>query len=345
MGTGAVAAQENKNFEAKIVKVVEEKEIEVGGQRQKYQKLELKLTNGFNQGKTVIIENGHQPLANVVVYKEGDRVIVSMGEDLEGKEIYTIVDYVRKDGLVLLTIIFVALTLIVARLKGLMSILSMVFTFGVVFVYILPQLSLGKNPMLVAVLASVIIIPISFYMAHGVSQKTTVAVVSSLLSLGITAGLSLLFIRLGRLTGLASEEAGMLLIQRSGDFDMKGLLLSGIIIGALGVLDDITVAQAGVVNELIKSGEKTNKVKIYKQAMNVGRDHISSMVNTLVLAYAGASMPLLLIFVDNPHPWGEIINYEFLAEEIIRTMVGSIGLILAVPITTAIAVNWIKKEK
>jgi uncharacterized membrane protein len=293
----------------------------------------------------VIIENGHQPLANVVVYKEGDRVIVSMGEDLEGKEIYTIVDYVRKDGLVLLTIIFVALTLIVARLKGLMSILSMVFTFGVVFVYILPQLSLGKNPMLVAVLASVIIIPISFYMAHGVSQKTTVAVVSSLLSLGITAGLSLLFIRLGRLTGLASEEAGMLLIQRSGDFDMKGLLLSGIIIGALGVLDDITVAQAGVVNELIKSGEKTNKVKIYKQAMNVGRDHISSMVNTLVLAYAGASMPLLLIFVDNPHPWGEIINYEFLAEEIIRTMVGSIGLILAVPITTAIAVNWIKKEK
>ena len=205
MGTGAVAAQENKNFEAKIVKVVEEKEIEVGGQRQKYQKLELKLTNGFNQGKTVIIENGHQPLANVVVYKEGDRVIVSMGEDLEGKEIYTIVDYVRKDGLVLLTIIFVALTLIVARLKGLMSILSMVFTFGVVFVYILPQLSLGKNPMLVAVLASVIIIPISFYMAHGVSQKTTVAVVSSLLSLGITAGLSLLFIRLGRLTGLATD--------------------------------------------------------------------------------------------------------------------------------------------
>ena len=95
----------------------------------------------------------------------------------------------------------------------------------------------------------------------------------------------------------------------------------------------------------IKSGEKTNKIKIYKQAMNVGRDHISSMVNTLVLAYAGASMPLLLIFVDNPHPLGEIINYEFLAEEIIRTMVGSIGLILAVPITTAIAVNWIKKDK
>lgn len=154
-----------------------------------------------------------------------------------------------------------------------------------------------------------------------------------------------MFISLGRLTGLSSEEAGMLLVQRSGNFDMKGLLLCGIIIGALGVLDDITISQASIVNELIKGSEKPKGSVIYKQAMNVGRDHISSMVNTLVLAYAGASLPLLLIFVDNPHPFSEIINYEFLAEEIIRTLVGSIGLILAVPITTLIAVNWIRKNK
>ena len=340
-----VWAQENKNFEARIVRVVEEKEIEVDGHKQTYQKLELKLTNGLNQGKIITVENGDQPLVNVIVYEEGDRVVVSMGEDLEGKEIYTITDYVRKDGLILLVIIFVALTLAVARLKGLMSILSMGFTFGVVFIYILPQLSLGKNPVLVATLATVIIIPISFYMAQGINQKTTVAVISSMIALGVTTGLAILFIKLGRLTGLASEEAGMLLIQRAGNFDMKGLLLSGIIIGSLGILDDITIAQAGVVSELIKNEKKVNKIKVYEQAMNVGRDHISSMINTLILAYAGASMPLLLIFVDNPHPWGEIINYEFLAEEIIRTLVGSIGLILAVPITTAIAVNWIRGEK
>jgi uncharacterized membrane protein len=100
-----------------------------------------------------------------------------------------------------------------------------------------------------------------------------------------------------------------------------------------------------VVNELVKSSEKVKGMVIYKQAMNVGRDHITSMVNTLVLAYAGVSLPLLLIFVDNPHPFSEIVNYEFLAEEIIRTLIGSIGLILAVPITTFIAVNWIRKEK
>ena len=196
-----------------------------------------------------------------------------------------------------------------------------------------------------AIIASVIIIPISFYMAHGISQKTTIANVSSILALVMTGLLSLMFISLGRLTGLSSEEAGMLLIQRSGSFDMKGLLLCGIIIGALGVLDDITISQAAIVNELVKSSEKPKGNVIYKQAMNVGRDHISSMVNTLVLAYAGASLPLLLIFVDNPHSFSEIINYEFLAEEIIRTLVGSIGLIMAVPITTFIAVNWIRKEK
>jgi uncharacterized membrane protein len=154
-----------------------------------------------------------------------------------------------------------------------------------------------------------------------------------------------MFISLGRLTGLSSEEAGMFLVQRSGNFDMKGLLLCGIIIGTLGVLDDITIAQAAVVTELIKSSEKPKGRVIYRQAMNVGRDHISSMVNTLVLAYAGASLPLLLIFINNPHSFSEIINYEFMAEEIIRTLVGSIGLILAVPITTFIAVNWIRKEK
>jgi uncharacterized membrane protein len=110
-------------------------------------------------------------------------------------------------------------------------------------------------------------------------------------------------------------------------------------------LDDITVSQAAIVQELFNDEEKPQKKKVYKQAMNVGRDHISSMVNTLVLAYAGASLPLLLIFIDNPHSFSEIINYEFLAEEIIRTLVGSIGLILAVPITTLIAVNWIRKSK
>jgi uncharacterized membrane protein len=342
-----IKAQENNStsFEAKIEKVVEEKQIEIEGQKQLYQKLELKVLTGNEVNKTISVENGKEALANVTKYEVGQKVIVTKDDSPDGTEFYSITDFVRRDSLWLLVAIFTILTIIIGKWKGIMSILGMVFTFAVVFVYLLPQLSAGANPILVATVASVMIIPISFYMAHGVSQKTTVAIVSSVIALSVTTILSMMFISLGRLTGLSSEEAGMFLVQRSGNFDMKGLLLCGIIIGTLGVLDDITIAQAAVVTELIKSSEKPKGRVIYRQAMNVGRDHISSMVNTLVLAYAGASLPLLLIFINNPHSFSEIINYEFMAEEIIRTLVGSIGLILAVPITTFIAVNWIRKEK
>lgn len=342
-----ISAQVNNetSFEAKIDKILEEKQIDIEGQKQLYQKIELRVLTGSEKDKVITVENGKEALANVTKYEVGQRVIVTKDDSPDGTEFYSITDFVRRDSLLVLTIIFVVLTVIIGKWKGLMSILSMVFTFVVVFMYVLPNLSNGTNPILVATIASIIIIPISFYMAHGISQKTTVAIVSSIVALAVTAVLSLMFISLGRLTGLSSEEAGMLLVQRSGNFDMKGLLLCGIIIGALGVLDDITISQAAIVNELIKSSEKPKGALIYKQAMNVGRDHISSMVNTLVLAYAGVSLPLLLIFIDNPHSFGEIVNYEFMAEEIIRTLVGSIGLILAVPITTLIAVNWIRKNK
>lgn len=347
VGVKTVEAQvaAGTNFEARIEKIVEEKEIEIEGQKQLYQKIELKILTGSEKDKIVTVENGNQALANVTKYEQGEKVIATKDVSPDGIEIYSVTDFVRRDSLWVLGVIFVVLTILVAKWKGVMSMLSMVFTFMVVFIYVLPNLSNGANPIIIATIASLIIIPISFYMAHGINQKTTVAIVSSIVALGATAVLSLMFISLGRLTGLSSEEAGMLLVQRSGNFDMKGLLMCGIIIGALGVLDDITISQAAIVNELIKSSEKPKGALIYKQAMNVGRDHISSMVNTLVLAYAGASLPLLLVFVDNPHPFSEIINYEFLAEEIIRTLVGSIGLILAVPITTLIAVNWIRKDK
>lgn len=347
LGVKTVEAQvaAGTNFEARIEKIVEEKEIEIEGQKQLYQKIELKILTGSEKDKIVTVENGNQALANVTKYEQGEKVIATKDVSPDGIEIYSVTDFVRRDSLWVLGVIFVVLTILVAKWKGVMSMLSMVFTFMVVFIYVLPNLSNGANPIIIATIASLVIIPISFYMAHGINQKTTVAIVSSIVALGATAVLSLMFISLGRLTGLSSEEAGMLLVQRSGNFDMKGLLMCGIIIGALGVLDDITISQAAIVNELIKSSEKPKGALIYKQAMNVGRDHISSMVNTLVLAYAGASLPLLLVFVDNPHPFSEIINYEFLAEEIIRTLVGSIGLILAVPITTLIAVNWIRKDK
>ena len=166
----------------------------------------------------------------------------------------------------------------------------------------------------------------------------------TLIALIITGILSSVFVEAARLTGFASEEAGFLRVARQM-INIKGLLLAGIIIGVLGILDDITISQSAIVFQLKEANKKLKFNELYKRAMNVGQDHISSMVNTLVLVYAGASLPLLLLFIDNPQPFFEVINYEIIADEIVRTLVGSIGLILAVPITTLIAALVSNKKK
>lgn len=333
------AIGDGSSIEATVTQIIEEKEVEIMESSQLYQKLELELSTPDH--KKVIIENGNQPMANIIKYSVNDRVLVNVANGIEGEE-YFITDFIRKDSLVLLSIIFVILLVLIARWKGLSSLLGMIFTFFVVFVFILPRLLAGNNPILIAVGASLVIIPVSFYLAHGFNKKTTIAIISSIISLIITAALASIFTQIGHLTGLSSEEAGMLSIDQ-GNLNMKGILLAGIVIGALGVLDDITISQAAIVDELAKTANLTKAKDLYTRSMVIGKDHITSMVNTLVLAYTGASLPLLLIFTNNPHPFMEIINYELIAEEIIRTLVGSIGLILAVPITTMIAANSYKK--
>jgi uncharacterized membrane protein len=159
----------------------------------------------------------------------------------------------------------------------------------------------------------------------------------------ITGILAMIFVEATKLTGFSSEEASFLQIYKQG-VNMKGILLAGIIIGAMGVLDDITIAQVSVVFQLENTDKKLTRGELYKRAMDVGKDHISSMINTLVLVYAGAALPLLLLFVQNPHSFSEIINYEMVAEEIVRTIVGSIGLITAVPITSYIASLFVKSK-
>jgi len=181
------------------------------------------------------------------------------------------------------------------------------------------------------------IIPITFYLSHGFNKKTTVAVGGTVIALIITGILAGIFVEAAKLTGFASEEAGFLQVAKQGLVNIKGLLLAGIIIGVLGVLDDVTVSQSAIVFQLKQANAKIKAGELYKRAMDVGKDHISSMVNTLVLVYTGAALPLLLLFIDNPHPFSEVVNYEIIADEIVRTLVGSIGLVLAVPITTLIA--------
>ncbi|MCG2686467.1 YibE/F family protein, partial [Candidatus Parcubacteria bacterium] len=213
-----------------------------------------------------------------------------------------------------------------------------------IFKFILPQISAGRDPILVAIVGSLLIIPLTFYLSHGLNRKTTTAVLGTLAALLITGILAKIFTEATHLTGYASEEAAFLQVIKEGTINIKGLVLAGIIIGVLGILDDITVAQAAVVQQLKKANPQLKSSQLFTQAMGVGQDHIASMVNTLVLVYAGASLPLLLLFVDNPLPFSQVINYEIIAEEIVRTLVGSIGLIAAVPITTFLASQGPKRN-
>jgi len=332
-------------LEAIVTKVIEEKQIEVMQKKQLFQKLELEVTKGTLVDNKIIVENGNMPLANQQKYQIDDKVMVSMNKGMDGKINYYISDYMRRDSLIVLFLMFIAATILIAKWRGLMSLVGMGISFLVIFLFVLPQISSGANPVEVAILGSLIMIPVSFFLSHGFNKKTFVAIAGTLVALIITGVLSNIFVEAARLTGFASEEASFLQVVKQGTINMKGLLLAGIIIGVLGVLDDITISQSVIVFQLKEANNRLDIDELFKRAMNVGQDHISSMVNTLILVYTGAALPLLLLFINNPHPFTEIVNYEIIADEIIRTLVGSIGLVLSVPITTFIATLVATKKK
>lgn len=332
-----------ERLEAVVTAIAEEKLIQYNGtdKYQTYQKLVLLVTEGKIKGNTITVENGNIPSVNIPKYKVGDKIVVSSSVDPDGKDFYYITDYVRRTPLYWLFFAFIVATILIGKKRGVASIVGMALSFLIIFSFVLPQILAGRDPVLIAVIASLFIIPITFYMSHGLNKKTTMAAIGTIIALIITGFLASFFLEATKLSGFASEEASFLSAAKQGVVNIKGLILAGIIIGALGILDDITVSQAAIVQQLKAASPKISFTELYSRAMDIGKDHIASVVNTLILVYTGAAMPLLLLFVDNPHPFTEIINYEIIAEEIVRTLVASIGLILAVPITTILAASFI----
>lgn len=337
-----VLAQEVRDetpLEGRVTRILEEKmiEIEFNNSRQRYQKLELEITSSRRRGERIVIESGTIPVANIPKYKTGDLLVITPTITGDGNEEYYISDYVRRTPLYILFAIFAGLTVLIGRKRGIASLVGMGISFVVIFSFVLPQILTGANPILTAVAASLLIIPVTFYLSHGFSRKTTAAVLGTIISLIITGILAQYFVGIANLTGFASEEASFLQTAKPGVINITGLLLAGIIIGVLGILDDITISQAAIVFQLKEASPKIPLYELFRRTMDIGRDHIASMVNTLILVYTGAALPLLLLFINTPRPFAEIINYEIIAEEIIRTLVASIGLILAVPSTTYIS--------
>lgn len=279
-------------------------------------------------------------------YKAGDRVIVTISRNPDGKASLYISDVDRKPMLLLLFAIFVLFTIAVSRWQGVTSMVGMGISFYVITAIVIPNIFAGADPLVMTIFASFIIIPATFYLAHGISRKTNVAVLSSFITMILAGSLAYLFTGLTRLTGMTTEEA-VFLSATTGTthIDIRSLLLAGIIIGFLAVLDDITISQASVVESLSRSNPKLTFRELFDHAMAVGRDHVASLVNTLILVYVGASFPLVLLFYNTPTALGLVANQEIIATEIVRTLVGSIGIIAAVPISTYLACYFLKRGK
>ena len=324
---------------AKVASIIEEGKREIDGEEQSYQKISLQILSGPDQGKRVEVDYGGsfviQGLSRV---KVGDLVVVTkMFNVVENKNVYYVTDYYRGTSLIIVVGIFFILAVIFGRKRGIMAIVGMIFSALVLFYFITPRILHGGNPLTASIIGGILIIVFSLYLSHGFNKRTSIALVCSLLTLGLTIGFDLAFVALTKLSGAGSEEAFYLQVG-TGSIDLRGLLLGGIIIGVLGVLDDVTTAQVASIEEISKANTRLTFKELYKSGLSVGREHIASLVNTLVLAYVGAAFPLILLYSLNKNvPLWMLLNSNFIAEELVRTAVGSIALVLAVPITTVIA--------
>ncbi|HAS12984.1 MAG TPA: hypothetical protein DCS55_21125 [Acidimicrobiaceae bacterium] len=294
----------------------------------------LDITSGANAGGSGSFEVYPQP--GSPQFGEGDRIVVNEYEVPDGGIAYTFADYQRSRPMLLLLGIFVVAVIAMGRFQGLRALAGLVVSGIVLLAYAFPALLDGKPPLGIALVSSVIIAVAALYLSHGINDTTTVALLGTLAALGLTGLLAAVFTSAAQITGLASEDQIFLMVSAEG-VDVRGLVLAGIVLGSLGVLDDVTVTQVSAVARLREANPGYGIAELYRSGVRIGRDHIASVVNTLVLAYAGAALPLLLFYSNIGIGLSESVTSEIVAVEIIRTLVGSIGLVAAVPLTTGLA--------
>ena len=266
----------------------------------------------------------------------GDRILLSYVAEAPADQRYVFQDFDRGRPLTVLLVLFVVGVLVLSRWRGLGSLLSLGLSLGLLVTFTLPALSEGSSSLLVAIVTAGTIMIVTLWLSHGFTVRTSVAMLGTLLALICTGLLGSLFTSVGRFTGL-SDEGSQYIAAINTEIDVSGLLLAGLVIGALGVLDDVTVTQAAVVWELAEADPHASRASLFASGMRVGRAHVASTVNTLALAYVGATLPLLLVFSALELPFSTAVSQELVAQEIVRGLVGGLGIIAAVPLTTALA--------
>jgi uncharacterized membrane protein len=333
-----IAALE-ETVQARVLSVAnEETTVDENGLIMIFQELELEIrSKGEYQEQTITVSyNGMGPTVEAVRFRKGQDALVMISKRSDGQPFFQVADHVRLGPIALIVGLFIALTLGIGHGKGLRALLGLALSALLIGGFIMPQILAHRDATLVSLAGAALLLAATLYLIQGWNPIGHAALLGMLAALAVTGALSVGWTKLAYLTGFGSEETMFLQAMGVG-IEMRGLLLAGMIIGAASVLDDVVLAQAVTVFELTAANASLSRGEVYRRSMKIGIAHLASMINTLVLAYASAALPLLLLFYLYPEPWYLTINRELIAEEIVRTLVGSVGLMLAVPLTTAIA--------
>ena len=335
----AISKSPNKDIIKGEVKQIKAERIvdSLAGMKVKEQDLSVNVTID-GEKKEIAITNDFTPVM------AGDKIFLQSSL-FAGEEAFEIKDISREKGVFVLTALFVILVFATSGWRGFYSLIGLVFSLSVILVFIVPLILKGLNPIFVGIAGSFLILLVTLYLSHGLTKKSISAFIGIILSLLFTGILANLAVQVMRFTGFSNEGALYLNMETGSSFNLVGLLTAGIIIAAIGILDDVAVTQSSTVFSLASANSSLKRMPLYKKAMSVGKDHISAVINTLVLAYTGAALPLVLLLTLRNTPIDYFLSFEMVSEEIVRTLVASSGLLLAVPITTAIAVFLCKYEQ
>lgn len=326
---------------AKVLTVLSSEERFVPGTQIKmpFQSLKIEIREGSKKGQQTTVENDHLNL------KEGDSFYMQITSYPDGQVTYAVAEPIRLGKMLFFAILFLVLVFFFGGIQGIRGLLSLAGSLLLIFYVFLPKLLDGWSPILMSIFVSSLIIVLGSYVTHGFNRTTSSAVVGMLATVIFTGLMAFYAVDATRLTGFGSEDVVYLNFNTGGNLDVAGLLLGGIMIGLLGVLYDVAIGQAVTVDELVRAAPHMSRRKLFERASRVGREHIGALINTLAIAYVGAALPLLLLFYSSSSASIlSIINREDFATEIMRTLIGSIGLVLAVPITSLVAVFMLKKN-
>lgn len=326
---------------AEVLEVIDEEEQPITGTdaTRTVQTVRILFTSGEREGEFDEMTN------EVVILEPGDNIFVDRVIDISGTEWITYADFERRPVLIGVVLLFVVLLLVLSRWHAVRALISLVGSIAAILFLLVPALLAGYDPALTTIVVSAVVLSFVLFGTHGINPTTSIAFAGVFGAVIVTGIIAYASVTLMRLTGFSNDASVYLNFATNGQLDLSGLLLGSIIIGILGVLDDVSITQAAVVQELKRANPALKAKQLYNRALVVGRAHIGSLVNTLALAYTGVSLPLILLYAKTENNFWQILNQEVIAVELIRIIIGSIGLVLAVPLTTAVAAWWYNERE